>query len=81
MLDQRVENEQAPTVDERLARIIQIIVEQYDGDVKAFVESIRCRTEMNPKIEAASEDDAEAALRKCPPTIRNIERISRAHCS
>jgi len=27
-------------VDERLARVVRIIVEQYDGDVKAFVESI-----------------------------------------
>jgi len=41
MLDKRLEQEQAPRVDERLARVVRIIVEQYDGDVKAFVESIR----------------------------------------
>jgi hypothetical protein len=43
MLDKNVEEEQAPRVDERLARVARIIVEQYDGDVKAFVESIRYR--------------------------------------
>jgi hypothetical protein len=41
MLDKRLEQEQAPRVDERLARVVRIIVEQYDGDVKAFVESNR----------------------------------------
>jgi hypothetical protein len=43
MLDKNLEEEQAPRVDERLARVARIIVEQYDGDVKAFVESIRYR--------------------------------------
>ena len=38
MLDKR--QEQSPRVDDRLARVVRIIVEQYDGDVKAFVESI-----------------------------------------
>ena len=41
MLDKNLEEEQALGVDERLARVARIIVEQYDGDVKAFVESIR----------------------------------------
>jgi hypothetical protein len=41
MLDKNLEEEQCPRVDERLARVARIIVEQYDGDVKAFVESIR----------------------------------------
>ena len=49
MLDKRLEEEQAPRVDERLARVVRIIVEQYDGDVKAFVDSIRYRTEVNRK--------------------------------
>ena len=40
MFDESLEEEQAATVDERLARVVRIIVEQYDGDVKAFVESI-----------------------------------------
>ena len=41
MLDKNLEEEQALGVDERLARVARIIVEQYDGDVKAFVESMR----------------------------------------
>ena len=41
MFDKNLEEEQALGVDERLARVARIIVEQYDGDVKAFVESIR----------------------------------------
>ena len=81
MLDKRLEQEQAPRVDERLARVVRIIVEQYDGDVKAFVESMRYRIEVNRKAEAASDDDDEAALRKCQSTTRIIGRISRAHCS
>jgi len=43
MLDKNLEEEQALAVDERLARVARIIVEQYDGDVKAFVESMRYR--------------------------------------
>ena len=81
MLDKNLEEEQALGVDERLARVARIIVEQYDGDVKAFVESMRYRIEVNRKAEAASDDDDGAALRKCPSTTRIIERISRAHCS
>ncbi len=81
MLDKRLEQEQAPRVDERLARVVRIIVEQYDGDVKAFVDSIRYRIEVNRKAEAASDHGDEAPLRKCPSTTRIIERISRAHYS
>ena len=81
MLDKRLEQEQAPRVDERLARVVRIIVEQYDGDVKAFVDSIRYRTEVNRKAEAASDHGDEAALRKCPPTTKIIGRISRVHYS
>jgi len=81
MLDKNFEEKHAPRVDGRLARVVQVIVEQYDGDVKAFVESIRDKTEMNRKAEAASEVGDEAALRKCPSTTRTIERISRAHYS
>jgi hypothetical protein len=53
--------EQASRVDERLSRVVQIIVEQYDGDVKAFVESIRYRVEVNQKATAAS-DQGDAAV-------------------
>jgi hypothetical protein len=61
MLDKSLEEEQALMVDERLARVVQIIVEQYDGDVKAFVESIRYRVEVNRKAAVASDDGDEAA--------------------
>jgi len=81
MLDESLEKEQAPTVDERLARVVRIIVEQYDGDVKAFVDSIRYRTEVNRKAEAASAHGDEALLRKCPSTTKIIGRISSAHYS
>ena len=40
MLDKSLEEEHAPRVDERLARVVRIIVQQYEGDVKAFAESI-----------------------------------------
>ena len=43
MLVKSLEEEQASMVDERLAMVARIIVEQYDGDVKAFVESNRYR--------------------------------------
>ena len=79
MLDKR--QEQAPRVEDRLARVVRIIVEQYDGDVKAFVDSIRNKIEVNRKAEAASDYGDEAPLRKCPPTTRIIGRISRAHYS
>jgi hypothetical protein len=81
MLDKRLEEEHAPRVDERLARVVRIIVEQYDGDVKAFVDSIRYRTEVNQKAEAASDHGDDAPLRKCPPTTKIIGRISSAHYS
>lgn len=79
MLDKRLEQEHAPRVDERLARAVRIIVEQYDGDVKAFVDSIRYRTGVNRKAESDHGD--EAPLRKCPSTTKIIGRISPAHYS
>ncbi len=81
MLDKRLEQEQAPRVDERLARVVRIIVEQYDGDVKAFVDSIRYRTEVNRKAEVALDHSDEAPLRKCLSTTKIIGRISSAHYS
>jgi hypothetical protein len=81
MLDKSLEEEQAPSVDERLARVVRIVVEQYDGDVRAFVESNRYKIEVNRKAEAASDDGDEAALRKCPSTTKIIGRISSAHYS
>jgi len=81
MLDKSLDEEQAPSVDERLARVVQIIVEQYDGDVKAFVDSNRYRIEANRKAEAASDHGDEAPLSKCPSTTRIIGRISSARYS
>ena len=81
MLDKNLEEERAPGVDERLARVVRIIVEQYDGDVKAFVESNRYRIEANRKAETASDHGDEAPLRKCPPTTKIIGRISSVHYS
>jgi hypothetical protein len=63
MLDKRLEQEQVPRVDERLAKVVRIIVEKYDGDVKAFVDSNRYTIEVNRKAEAASDHGDEAALR------------------
>jgi hypothetical protein len=60
MLDKILEEEQALRVDERLAMVVRIIVEQYDGDVKAFVESNRYRVEVNRKAEATSDNGDEA---------------------
>jgi hypothetical protein len=81
MFDESLEDEQAPMVDERLARVVRIVVEQYDGDVKAFVESNRYRIELNRKAEAPSTHGDKAALRKCPSTTKIIGRISRVHYS
>jgi hypothetical protein len=61
MLDKGLKEEQALRVDERLGRIVRIIVEQYDGDVKAFVESIRYQVEVNRGAEAASDHGDEGA--------------------
>jgi hypothetical protein len=63
MLDKSREGEQAVKVDERLARVVQIIVEQFDGDVKAFFESTRYGAEVNRKATAASDHGDEAAWR------------------
>ena len=81
MLHKNLEDKKAPRVDERLARVVRIIVEQYDGDVKAFVESNRYKTEVNRKAEAASDHGDEAPLRKCPSTTKIIGRISRVQYS
>ena len=79
MLDKR--QEPASRVDDRLARVVRIIVEHYNGDVKAFVDAIRYKIELTRKAEAASNHGNEAPLRKCPPTTRIIGRISSAHYS
>jgi hypothetical protein len=63
MLVKSLEEEQASMVDERLAMVARIIVEQYDGDVKAFVESIRYRVEVNRKTAGAPGHGDEAAFR------------------
>jgi hypothetical protein len=47
MIAKCLKEEQVPGVDERLVRVVHIIVEQYDGDVRAFVESIRRRVKIS----------------------------------
>jgi len=81
MLDRSLIEEQVQRVDERLASVVRIIVEQYDGDVKAFVESNRYKIEVNRKAEAASDHGDDAALSKCPSTTKIIGRISRVQFS
>jgi hypothetical protein len=63
MLDKSLEEQQAFIVDERLAMVARIIVEQYDGDVEAFVESIRGRVEVNRETPAEPGDGDETAFR------------------
>jgi hypothetical protein len=63
MLDRSLKEEQALRTDERLTRIVRMISEQYDGNVKAFVESIRYRAEVNRKTQAASDHGGEAVWR------------------
>ena len=58
MLHKSLEEKQALKVDERLVTVVRIIVEQYHGDVKAFVESIRYRVEVNRKAQGASDHAA-----------------------
>jgi len=62
MFDRTLEQEQAQRVDERLASVVQIVAEQYDGDVKAFVESVRHRIEVNRKGEARTHRGDEMPL-------------------
>ena len=63
MLHQSLEEERAPGVDESMARVVRIIVEQYDGDVKAFVESIRYRVEVNRKAQTRSDHSDKVSWR------------------
>jgi hypothetical protein len=65
MLNKSLEAEQALRVDERLAMVARIIVEQYDGDVEAFFESIRYRVEVDRKA-AAALDHGDVAQRWSP---------------
>ena len=57
MLDKSLEEKQASRVDERLARVVRIIVEQYQGDVKAFVDSTRYTVEVRQRAEAAPDHE------------------------
>jgi len=58
MLDRSLKEEQVLRVDKRLGRIVRIIVEQYDGDVKAFVESIRYKVDVKTEAGSDQGDDA-----------------------
>jgi hypothetical protein len=63
MLDRSLKEEQILRMDARLTKVVRIIVEQYDGDVEAFVESIRYKVEVNRKAQAGSDHDEEAVWR------------------
>jgi len=63
MLDRTLKEEQGFRTDERLTRIVRIVFEQYDGNVKAFVESFRYRAEVNRKTQAASDRGGQAVRR------------------
>ena len=63
MLDRNLKDEQALGLDSRLTRVVQIIVEQYDGDVKAFVESIRNTVEADRKAPGAPNHGDESVPR------------------
>jgi hypothetical protein len=64
MLNKCLKEEQEPRVDKRQARVVRIIVEQYGGDVRAFVESIRSRGEETRRAEAQSRDVGEAVWQR-----------------
>ena len=65
MLDKTPEENQALRVDERLAKAVQIISEQFGGDVKAFVQSIRCKeVQANRKLPGASDHTDRATFRE-----------------
>jgi hypothetical protein len=46
MIDKCLREERVPNVDERLVRVVHIIVEQYGGDVGAFLETIRYQADV-----------------------------------
>ena len=58
MLAKSLEEEEDLRVDKRLVTVVRIIVEQYHGDVRAFVESIRYKVEVNQRAaETLSENE------------------------
>jgi hypothetical protein len=63
MFNENLEEEHALSVDGRLATVVRIIVEQYHGDVEAFIESIRYRVEVNQKAQIGADHGDEAAAR------------------
>jgi hypothetical protein len=58
MLVKAFKEEQVQCIDERLVRVVRIIVEQYDGDVRAFVESIRCQVEVSDETKTGNQREA-----------------------
>lgn len=55
MIEKCLKEEQVPSVDERLVRVVRIIVEQHNGDVRAFIESIRRRLDVIRGAEGAGQ--------------------------
>ena len=46
VIEKCLKEEKVPDVDERLVRVVHIIVEQYGGDVAAFVDTMRCQSDL-----------------------------------
>ena len=63
MLKEPRADETESKVDPRLAEVVRIIVEQYGGDVNAYIESIRPKTEPRQKAERLERQLVEAATR------------------
>jgi hypothetical protein len=67
MVAKSLEEKEVVRVDKRLVTVVRIIVEQYHGDVKAFVESIRYKIEVDRKAGAATDQGDEATLEHFEP--------------
>ncbi len=71
MLAKSLEDEETLLVDERLATVVRIIVEQYHGDVRAFVESIRYRVQVSRKAQTTSNHGDERASQTLSTNVAN----------
>jgi hypothetical protein len=76
MLTKSLEEKHALRVDKRLATVVRIIVEQYHGDVKAFIEATRYRVKVNRKAQSSLNNERENFSTSSPsprPTARGRE--------
>jgi hypothetical protein len=56
VIDKCLKDEQVPRVDERLVRVVHMIVEEYGGDVRAFIETVRGQVEVIQRAERTSHE-------------------------